>query len=63
MNNSFLYQCQQFELTVHAKSLKEIKKYVPGLEEKIILGIKRTHILLLTVESKHIVQSFPLESV
>lgn len=63
ISNSPLYRCQQFEVQVHPKSYKTIKTYIPGLEEKIILGVKTSHILLLTPESKHIMQSFTLDTV
>jgi hypothetical protein len=43
-----LYYCQQFEVTLHPKSYKSIKTYLPNLEEKLTLGIKPTHLLLLT---------------
>lgn len=50
MSNSPLYRCQQFEVNIHPKSYKPVKTYIPGLEEKVYLGIKTTHILLLTIE-------------
>lgn len=48
ISNSPLYRCQQFDVQIHPKSYKAVKTYIPGLEEKIILGIKTSHILLLT---------------
>lgn len=50
ISNSPLYRCQQFEVNVHPKCFKAVKTYIAGLEEKVILGIKPTHVLLLTVE-------------
>ena len=50
ISNAPLYQCQQFDVQVHPKSLKAIKSYIPGLEEKLTLGIRSTHIMLLTAE-------------
>lgn len=63
ISHSPLYRCRQFEVVVHPKSFKAVKGYIPGLEEKLVLGIKNSHSLLLTTESKHIVQSFGMEMI
>ena len=38
-----------------------MKAYIPALEEKLTLGVKNTHLLLLTLESKHTVQTIMME--
>lgn len=63
MTNSTLYQCTQFDVHTNTKTYKDIVKQIPGAEDCMVLGVKKTGIMFMTPNNKHIIQSFIIDIV
>lgn len=58
ISNSYLYQCLQFEVTVHHKIFHTYKKVFSSLEESVTLGIHPEVVYLLRQRDKTILVKF-----
>lgn len=56
--NSYLYQCLQFEVTVHHKIFASFKKVFSSLEENLILGLHPEVVYLLRPRDRTILGKF-----
>ena len=58
VSNSYLYQCQQFEVEIHHKVYSTLQKYHKALEKECLLALHPENFYLLAPKDKKVLVQF-----